>query len=95
MDNSGYNVGLSGFIGVVAWMKLPPQARVFEYLVPSSWNCWGSIRRCGLVGTGMPLRLIFEVSKLTTFPVSSHCLVPLEEEITSQLFCCHAAMPPF
>jgi hypothetical protein len=28
---------------------------MFEYLVPSWWNCLGRIRGCGFVGEGMSL----------------------------------------
>ena len=38
--------------------------RPFEYLVPEYWNSLGRIRRCGLVGEGMSLRVGFEVLKL-------------------------------
>lgn len=36
---------------------------MFEYFVPSWWNCSGRIR-CGLVGEGVLLGADFEVSKV-------------------------------
>jgi hypothetical protein len=34
---------------------------MFEYLVPSWWDCLGRIRRCGLLGGGVLLGVGFEV----------------------------------
>lgn len=41
---------------------------IFEHLVPSLWNCLASIRRCGLVGRGVPVEAAFEVPKSHVIP---------------------------
>jgi len=43
---------------------------VFECFVPSWWNGWGRIKRCGLVGGGVSLGAGFEVSKVLTISYS-------------------------
>jgi hypothetical protein len=45
---------LSGQLGSMLWivvllMKIASQAHIFEYLLPSYWNHFRRIRRCGLV----------------------------------------------
>lgn len=39
----------------VVWMRMTPQAHLFEQLVPSEWNCLGRIRRPGLAGESVSL----------------------------------------
>lgn len=36
---------------------------MFEYSVPSWWNCWGRIRRCGLTAEGVSLGMDSAVSQ--------------------------------
>jgi hypothetical protein len=36
-------------------MTMVPYRLMFEYLVPSWWNCLGKIRRCGLIRGGIGL----------------------------------------
>jgi hypothetical protein len=36
---------------------------MFEFLIPSWWNCLGTIKRCGFVRRGASLQASFEVSK--------------------------------
>lgn len=44
----------------------PPQANIFEYMVPSWWDRLGRIRRCGFVGEGLSVGVVLGVS----FPVA-------------------------
>lgn len=53
---------------------------MFEYLVPSQWNYLGRIRKCGLVRGGVSLEAGFRVSKAAISPVSSLCLVFVDQD---------------
>jgi hypothetical protein len=53
--------------GTAFLMKLA-SIHVFQYLVPSQWNCLGGIRKYGLFGGGVLLGTDFEVSKAHTIP---------------------------
>lgn len=58
---------------------------IFEYFVSSWQNCLERIRCGSLVGGGVSLEVSFQVSKVTTFPVSSLCLFLVDQEVSSQL----------
>lgn len=45
----------------------PQPAHSFECLVPSWWNCFGKIGRCGFVG-GVSLEMGFELSEAHIIP---------------------------
>ena len=48
-----------------------PIGTCVQYLLASSCNCLGRIRKCGLVGAGVSLGLGLEVSKVSAFPRDS------------------------
>jgi hypothetical protein len=40
--------------GAIVGIKMTPLVHMFEYLVPSWWNCLGVIWRYDVVGGGIP-----------------------------------------
>lgn len=56
-----------------------------ESLVPCWWNSLGRIKRCSLRGGSVPLGVGFGVSKDLLHSHYSLCLLPKDQDISSQL----------
>jgi hypothetical protein len=59
----------------------------------SWWNCFRSIRRCGLVGNDVSLRVALRVQNPTPFLVSSISLFPLLVDQIEALNGCFSTRP--
>lgn len=44
----------------------PLRLIIYDYVVPRLWNSLGIIRKCGIIGRNIPLRVGFEILKIQT-----------------------------
>lgn len=64
-------------------MRLASNAQLLKYLVSSWYNYLGSIRRYELIGGGVSLEIVFEISKDSHHSQCALCFLLLDQDVIS------------